>query len=115
MDPSALRSELAEALSSEDPLPVETLNMACLWISREMAGLDFSARGAGPLARCLVRAAGRILIDAAGAGADVASWANTEETVLLWIDEVLREAGYRLEPIGDGGRPPLPDASADWH
>lgn len=115
MDPAALREGLAEALESQDPVGVETLNMACFWISRELEGLEFTTAEAGVLARCLVRAAGRVLIDAAGPDADPGAWAGTRETVLVWLDEVLERLGYGIEPLPEGGRPPLPEAGADWH
>ncbi|MGH7778050.1 MAG: hypothetical protein ACREPI_12875 [Candidatus Dormibacterales bacterium] len=115
MDPAALRGELAAAIEAQDPIGVETLNMACFWISRELEGLEFTSAEAGVLARCLLRAAGRVLIDTAGPHADPGTWAGTHETVLVWLDEVLRALGYGIQPLPEGGRPPLPEAGADWH
>ncbi|MGH7902743.1 MAG: hypothetical protein ACREPA_01285, partial [Candidatus Dormibacteraceae bacterium] len=60
-------------------------------------------------------AAGRILIDTATPEADPATWANTEEMVLVWLDQMLGELGYQVTPTPAGGRSPLPAREAGWH
>ena len=106
---------LAERLGAGRAPDAETLNMACFWITRSLEGLDFSNPAAAPLVRCLLRVAGRVIIDTAAADAASETWTNTEEMALLWIDEAIRPLGYAVRPAEGGGRPELPDVSQDWH
>src|SRR5439155_11325274 len=80
--PAEIGGTLAERLGAGRPPDAEMLNMACFWVTRSLAELEFSTPAAEPLARCLLRVAGRILIDSASEGADPATWANTEEMAL---------------------------------
>lgn len=77
--------------------------MACFELSRELEGFEFTSAEAAPLARTLLRVVGRLVIDAGGPDADPASWANTREMALTWIDEAVRPFGRRLEPPAGSG------------
>lgn len=114
-DPAEIGGSLADRLGAGRPPDAETLNMACFWVTRSLADLDFSSPAAAPLVRCLLRVAGRVIIDTAAADAAAETWANTEEMALLWIDEAVRPLGYAVKPIEGGGRPELPDVSEEWH
>lgn len=114
-DPAGVGGSLAERLGAGREPDAETLNMACFWITRSLEGLDFSSPAAAPLVRCLLRVAGRVIIDTAAEGADPGTWPNTEEMALLWVDEAIRPLGYAVRPAEGGGRPELPDVSEDWH
>jgi hypothetical protein len=93
----------------------EALNMRCFEMSKELDELEFVSPEAAPLVRRLLRVAGRVIIDAAGPDASAEHWASAEEMALLWLDEALRPLGYAVKPVEGGGRPELPDVSADWH
>jgi hypothetical protein len=98
----------------ERPAEAENLNMACFAITRALADLDFSVPEAVPLARHLLRIAGRIIIDTGTSGADPAVWPNTESMALQWLREALRPHGYDVQPIPGSGRPPVDDPSEGW-
>ena len=98
MDPSDLRSDLAERLANDRPIDAETFNAACFMLSRALENLEFSVPEAAPLVRRLLRVAGRVVIDTAVAGASPDVWANTQEMAIEWIDEALRALGYEATP-----------------
>lgn len=81
--------------------------MACFEMSKQIEGLSLSVAEAGPLARTLLRVVGRIVIDTGSPGADPETWSNTEEMVLLWIDEAVGRLGYQVVPEPGSGRPGL--------
>jgi hypothetical protein len=114
MDPTDLRAELAERLAGREPIDAETLNAACFMLSRALDQLTLSVPEAAPLARRMLRVAGRIAIDTGVPGASPDAWSNTEEMALQWIDEALRALGYQVGPTADGGREELKRASEDW-
>ena len=88
--------------------------MLCFWLSRALDEQTFSVPEAAPLARRLLRVAGRVVIDTAKGGADPEMWPATEEQVLLWIDEAVRDLGYAVTPAPGSGRPDLVDPASDW-
>jgi hypothetical protein len=96
------------------PAEAENLNMACFAITKALEDLDFSVPAAAPMARHLLRIAGRIIIDTAAPGANSEVWENTESMALQWLREALRPNGYEVTPIPGGGRPPVADESATW-
>ena len=96
------------------PAESENLNMACFAITRALADLDFSVPEAAPLARHLLRVAGRIIIDAGPPGADPSIWPNTESMALQWLREALGPIGYDVQPRPGSGRPPVEDPSEGW-
>jgi glyoxylase-like metal-dependent hydrolase (beta-lactamase superfamily II) len=96
------------------PAAAENLNMACFAITRALEDLEFCVPEAAPLARHLLRVAGRIVIDTGTPEADPAVWANTESTALQWLREALRANGYDIQPLPGSGRPPVEDPSLDW-
>jgi hypothetical protein len=104
MDPTDLRSTLAERLAGDEPIDAATFNAACFMLSRALEGLDFCASEAAPLLRRLLRVTGRIVIDMGQPDSSRDEWTNTEEMALLWIDEALRELGYEVRPAAGGGR-----------
>jgi hypothetical protein len=114
MDPTDLREGLAERLASSEPIDTQTFNAACFMLSRALDELTLSVPEAVPLTRRLLRVAGRIVIDTGLPESSVETWPNTEEMALLWIDEALRELGYQVRPLPDGGREELKRASQDW-
>ena len=114
MDPTDLRAGLADRLAGGDPIDAETFNAACFMLSRSLEQLALSVPEAAPLARRLLRVAGRIVIDMGAPGASAEVWPNTEEMALLWIDEALRALGYEVRPLPDGLREELKRASEDW-
>jgi hypothetical protein len=107
MDPTDLRAGLAEKLSANEPIDAETFNTACFMLSRSLEDLRLTVPEAAPLIRRLLRVAGRVVIDTGLAASTPDTWANTEEMALLWINEALRELGYEVRPVPDGGRPEL--------
>jgi glyoxylase-like metal-dependent hydrolase (beta-lactamase superfamily II) len=96
------------------PAEAENLNMACFAITRALEDLDFSVPEAAPLARHLLRVAGRIVIDTGTPDADPEVWANTESMALQWLREALRAHGYDILPLPGSGRSPVEDPSLDW-
>ena len=98
MDPSDLRTGLAEKLAGAAPLDAETFNSACFMLSRALEEIEFSVPEAAPLVRRLLRVAGRVVIDMGLPDSSIETWPNTKEMVLQWIDEALRDLGYAVEP-----------------
>jgi hypothetical protein len=98
MDPSDLRSGLADRLAGGEPIDAETFNAACFMLSRALEGIAFSVPEAAPLVRRLLRVAGRVVIDSGLPGSAPEVWPNTEEMALQWIDEALRALGYEVRP-----------------
>src|ERR1700674_3594586 len=96
------------------PAEAENLNMACFAITRALEDLDFSVPEAAPLARHLLRVAGRIVIDTGTLAADPEVGANTESMALQWLREALRPHGYDILPLPGSGRSPVEDPSLDW-
>jgi hypothetical protein len=114
MDPTDLRAGLADRLAGDDPIDAETFNAACFMLSRALDQLALTVPVAAPLARRLLRVAGRIVIDTGLQGASAEVWPNTEEMALLWIDEALQVLGYQVRPLPEGGRGELKSVSEDW-
>ena len=104
MDPTNLRAGLAERLAASGPIDAQTVNAACFMLSRAIEELALSVPEAAPLARRMLRVAGRIVIDTGLADASPEAWPNTEEMALLWIDEALRSLGYQVRALPGGGR-----------
>jgi len=115
MDPTDLRADLAERMSSAEPIDAETFNGACFMLSRALEGLNFSVPDAAPLVKRLLRVAGRVVIDTGMPDSAAEAWANTEEMALQWIDEALRALGYEVRPTAEGGRPGLVRPEEGWH
>ena len=107
MDPTDLRAEVAERLAGGEPIDAQTFNAACFVLSRALESLELSVEEAAPLAKRLLRVAGRVVIDTGLPGSSAETWPNTEEMALLWIVEALRALGYEATPAGTGGRPEL--------
>ena len=99
MDPTDLRAELAERLANSTPIDAETFNAACFLLTRALDELEFSVPDADPLVRRLLRVVGRVVIDTAAPGAEPASWPNTREMALQWLDEALRGLGYEAQEV----------------
>src|SRR6202048_1903863 len=114
MDPSDLRAGMAERLASSEPIDAETFNAACFMLSRALEGIGFTVPEAAPLARRLLRVAGRVVIDMGSAGSASETWSNTEAMALQWIDGALRELGYEVTPSPAGGRSELQRPEMDW-
>ena len=91
MDPSDLRSGLAERLSGTAPIDAETFNAACFMLSRSLDEIELSVPDAAPLVRRMLRVAGRVVIDAGSAGASPDDWPNTKEMAIQWIEEALAD------------------------
>jgi hypothetical protein len=115
MDPTDLRAELAERMSSAEPIDAQTFNAACFMLSRALESLNFTVADAAPLVRRLLRVAGRVVIDTGQPNASPDTWPNTEEMALQWIDEALRALGYQVRPTSDGARPELKPPEEGWH
>ena len=114
MDPTDLRAGLADRLAGAEPIDAQTFNAACFMLSRALESLSLTVPEAAPLARLLLRVAGRVVIDTGLAGASRDEWPNTEEMALAWIDEALRSLGYQVRPLPEGGRPELRRAEESW-
>jgi hypothetical protein len=114
MDPTDLRAGLAERLAGREPIDAQTFNSACFMLSRALEDLVLSVPEAAPLAKRLLRVAGRVVIDTGELDSSAEAWPNTEEMALLWIDEALRALGYQVRALPDGGRPELKHEAADW-
>jgi hypothetical protein len=114
MDPTDLRAGLAEKLAANEPIDAETFNAACFMLSRALEELELSVPEAAPLARRMLRVAGRIVIDTGLRGSSEETWPNTEEMALQWIDEAMRELGYTVRPSAEGGRVELRRVEDDW-
>lgn len=98
MDPSDLRSGLAERLARSEPIDAETFNAACFMLSRALEEMSFSVPESAPLVRRLLRVAGRVVIDTGLAESSPDTWTNTREMALQWIDEALRDLGCHVNP-----------------
>ena len=114
MDPTDLRAGLAERLAARDPIDAQTFNSTCFMLSRALEDLVLSVPEAAPLAKRLLRVAGRVVIDTGRLDSSYEAWSNTEEMALLWIDEALRALGYQVRAMPEGGRPELKREAADW-
>jgi hypothetical protein len=114
MDPTDLRADLADRLAGDDRIDAETFNAACFMLSRALDQLTLVVPEAAPLARRLLRVAGRVVIDTGLPGASADVWPNTEEMALQWIDEALKVLGYQVRPLPDSGRVELKGVSEDW-
>jgi hypothetical protein len=44
-----------------------------------------------------------VLIDTGGEDADPATWPNTEEMVVQWVEEAMRPLGYRVVQVEEPG------------
>ena len=98
MDPTDLRTELAERLANSTAIDAETFNAVCFLLTRALDGLELSVPEAGPLVRRLLRVAGRVVIDTGMPDSSPETWTNTREMALEWIDEALRALGYEARP-----------------
>ena len=98
MDPTDLRTELAERLANSKAIDAETFNAVCFLLTRALDGLELSVPEAGPLVRRLLRVAGRVVIDTGMPDSSAETWTNTREMALEWIDEALRALGYEARP-----------------
>jgi hypothetical protein len=105
---------LAEETGDPPVLDAEAFNMECFRLSRALEALAFVNPQAAPMARCLLRVVGRLVIDMAAPVAAAEVWPTTEEMALLWIDEAIKPLGYEVKPAPGGGRPELPEPSASW-
>ena len=115
MDPTDLRTGLAERLASDEPIDAQTFNAACFMLSRALDGLELSVPEASPLVRRLLRVAGRVVIDTGRPGPSSGDvWPNTEEIALQWLDDALRALGYEVRPTPDGGRAELKRPEQDF-
>src|SRR5260370_4184498 len=102
MDPSDLRSGLADRLASGEPIDAETFNAACFMLSRALEGMSFSVHDAAPLVRRLLRVAGRVVIDTGLPESAPEVWPNTKEMALEWLDEALHPVRYKVRPLLNG-------------
>jgi hypothetical protein len=114
MDPTDLRAGLAERLAGDQPIDAQTFNAACFMLSRALEDLNLTAPEAGPLARRLLRVAGRIVIDTGLTESSADSWPNTQEMAVKWIDEALRALGYEVRPAAGSGRGEIKRVEEDW-
>jgi hypothetical protein len=114
MDPADLRAGLAERLAGSEPIDAETFNAACFMLSRALEQMSSSVPDAAPLARRLLRVAGRVAIDTGLPESTSETWPNTEEMALQWIDEALRALGYQVRPLPGSGRPELKPPESSW-
>jgi len=114
MDPTDLRAGLAERLAGSEPIDAQTFNSACFMLSRALDELALTVPEAAPLAKRLLRVAGRVVIDTGLPDFSPDTWPNTEEMSLQWIDEALRALGYQVRPLSDSGRPERTKIGEDW-
>jgi hypothetical protein len=114
MDSTDLRHGLAEKLSANEPIDAQTFNAACFMLSRALEELELCVPEASPLVRRMLRVAGRVVIDSGLPDSSPDAWPNTVEMALLWIDEALRDLGYRVRPEHEGGRPEIQREGGDW-
>ena len=114
MDPSDLRSDLAERLANTTTIDAATFNALCFFLSRELDRIELAVPEAAPLVRRLLRVAGRVVIDTGSEGAAAETWQGTEEMALLWIDEALAALGYAVTPAEGGNRTALRRPGHDW-
>lgn len=83
---------------AEEIATAEDVNLACFRLSRAVEELALSVPEAAPLARLLLRTAGRIVIDTGAAGARAEDWAGTQEMVVQWLTEALATLGHHVVP-----------------
>ena len=114
MDPTDLRAGLAERLAGSESIDSQTFNAACFMLSRALDELALTVPEAAPLAKRLLRVAGRVVIDTGLPVSSADTWPNTEGMSLQWIDEALRALGYQVRPVPEGGRPELERVNEDW-
>ena len=114
MDPTDLRAGLAERLAGSEPIDAQTFNAACFMLSRALEELALTVPEAAPLAKRLLRVAGRVVIDTGLPDSSPDTWPNTEEMSLQWIDEALHALGYQVRPLPERGRPELVRVEEDW-
>jgi hypothetical protein len=114
MDPTDLRAGLAERLAGSEAIDAQTFSAACFMLSRALDELALAVPEAAPLAKRLLRVAGRVVIDTGLPDSSPDTWPNTEEMSLQWIDEALRALGYQVRPVPEGGRPQLKRIDEDW-
>jgi hypothetical protein len=112
MQAGEMRSTMADALAGEHAPSAETLNMACFWLSLELNDMEFVTPEARDVARTLLRTAGRVIIDAASEGADAATWPNTREMVVEWVNEMLESLDAASSPFSGDVAPPAPEGWA---
>jgi hypothetical protein len=110
MDPTDLRAGLAERLAGGEAIDAQTFNSACFVLSRALDELALSVPEAAPLAKRMLRIAGRVVIDTGLPDSSPAAWSGTEEMALLWIDEALRTLGYQTCPAPGSVRAELKHA-----
>jgi len=114
MDPTDLRTDLAERLAGGGPIDARTFNAACFMLSRAIESLELNVEEAAPLVKRLLRVAGRVVIDTGQPGSSAGTWPNTEEMALQWLDEALQPLGYEVRATPGRGRPELRRAEEDW-
>jgi hypothetical protein len=114
MDPTDLRAGLAERLAGSETIDAQTFNAACFMLSRALDELALTVPEAAPLAKRLLRVAGRVVIDTGLPDSSRDTWPNTEEMSLQWIDDALRALGYQVRPLPVGGRPELERVEENW-
>ena len=107
MDPSDLRSGLADRLAGGEPIDAETFNAACFMLTRALEEMSFSVPEAAPLVRRLLRVAGRVVIDTGQPESSPEVLPNTKGMALEWISEALRALGYEVRPAPDSGHSAL--------
>ena len=110
MDPTDLRAGLAERLAGNEAIDAQTFNSACFMLSRALEELALSVPEAAPLAKRMLRVAGRVVIDTGMPDSSPDAWSGTEEMALLWIDEALRTLGYQTCPAPGSVRAELKHA-----
>jgi hypothetical protein len=98
MDPSNLRSGLAERLAGEAAIDAATFNAACFVLTRSLEEIEFAVPEAAPLIRRLLRVCGRVAIDMGGESSSAEDWPNTREMAIEWIDEALGTLDYEARP-----------------
>jgi hypothetical protein len=114
MDPTDLRAGLAERLAGSESIDAQTFNSACFMLSRALDELALTVPEAAPLAKRLLRVAGRVVIDTGLPDSAPDTWPNTEAMALVWIDEALRALGYEVRPLAEGERHELNRGEPDW-
>lgn len=88
---------------AEQETAAERLNRALFELSRELATLPWSVPEAGPLARALLRVAGRVVIECGGPEYDPQAWAETQSMAVQWLNEVLKPLGYQVGLVPGSG------------
>ncbi len=98
MDPSNLRSALAEKLAGGEAIDAETFNAACFMLARSVDDIEFAVPEAAPLIRRLLRVCGRVAIDMGVEASSADVWPNTRQMAIEWIDEALGALDYEARP-----------------